>query len=331
MEYKPCPTAGVLSISARRRWARLIVAEVSTIRAAGIPKDMHRPKSSNFISRPKKKDGSGNRPGADVIKILQWHYGSVDFESGGRRPARPSDSIFPAAGARRRRLANGVCRKTPATTPADCSLPSAHNNDFILRDRRRGSSAFISASSSRCGSDCSRSPGGRADSRAARAWPRTPFRLYLGIRASRLFLHHAAGRAAHGRWRWGRCLPGEGLTLRSWSLRAGRRPHRVPRRRSGVLSLRLSSEAGARRDGRGVGAAMKLLIAGRRHHRAGTSNARPSRLSERADNRAQNHERPSLFVGAEATGLRGRARAGRRGYRDRAPSRGRFGLKGKGA
>jgi len=71
------PEGGVLSISARREGAA-IVAEVHD-QGAGIPQDMHDKVFELYFTT--KKDGSGIGL-AQTYQILQWHYGSVDFESG---------------------------------------------------------------------------------------------------------------------------------------------------------------------------------------------------------------------------------------------------------
>jgi signal transduction histidine kinase len=72
------PEGGVLSISARRE-GTAIVAEVHD-QGAGIPQDVHDKVFELYFTT--KKDGSGIGL-AQTYQILQWHYGSVDFESGG--------------------------------------------------------------------------------------------------------------------------------------------------------------------------------------------------------------------------------------------------------
>ncbi len=70
------PQGGVLTISARRENGA-IVAEVQD-QGGGIPKDMHEKIFELYFTT--KKDGSGIGL-AQTYQILQWHYGSVDFES----------------------------------------------------------------------------------------------------------------------------------------------------------------------------------------------------------------------------------------------------------
>src|SRR5450631_2158158 len=70
------PEGGVLSISARREGAA-IVSEVHD-QGAGIPQDMHEKIFELYFTT--KKDGSGIGL-AHTYQVLQWHYGSVDFES----------------------------------------------------------------------------------------------------------------------------------------------------------------------------------------------------------------------------------------------------------
>jgi len=72
------PDGGLLAISARREGAA-VVAEVHD-QGAGIPQDMHDKVFELYFTT--KKDGSGIGL-AQTYQILQWHYGSVDFESGG--------------------------------------------------------------------------------------------------------------------------------------------------------------------------------------------------------------------------------------------------------
>jgi signal transduction histidine kinase len=71
------PDGGLLAISARREGAA-VVAEVHD-QGAGIPQDMHDKVFELYFTT--KKDGSGIGL-AQTYQILQWHYGSVDFESG---------------------------------------------------------------------------------------------------------------------------------------------------------------------------------------------------------------------------------------------------------
>lgn len=70
------PQGGLLTISARRE-GQTAVAEVSD-QGGGIPKDMHDKIFELYFTT--KKDGSGIGL-AQTYQILQWHYGSVDFES----------------------------------------------------------------------------------------------------------------------------------------------------------------------------------------------------------------------------------------------------------
>jgi signal transduction histidine kinase len=70
------PQGGVLTISARRENG-IMVAEVQD-QGDGIPKDMHEKIFELYFTT--KKDGSGIGL-AQTYQILQWHYGSVDFES----------------------------------------------------------------------------------------------------------------------------------------------------------------------------------------------------------------------------------------------------------
>ena len=67
---------GTLTISARRE-ENTVVAEVQD-QGPGIPKDMHDKVFELYFTT--KKDGSGIGL-AQTYQILQWHYGSVDFES----------------------------------------------------------------------------------------------------------------------------------------------------------------------------------------------------------------------------------------------------------
>jgi signal transduction histidine kinase len=86
------PQGGVLSIAARRE-ANAVVAEVRD-QGGGIPKEMHDKIFELYFTT--KKDGSGIGL-AQTYQVLQWHYGSVDFES-----VEGSGTIFrfhiPAAG-----------------------------------------------------------------------------------------------------------------------------------------------------------------------------------------------------------------------------------------
>jgi signal transduction histidine kinase len=70
------PQGGILTISARRE-DNAIIAEVRD-QGAGIPQDMHDKIFELYFTT--KKDGSGIGL-AQTYQILQWHYGSVDFES----------------------------------------------------------------------------------------------------------------------------------------------------------------------------------------------------------------------------------------------------------
>jgi signal transduction histidine kinase len=70
------PKGGSLVISARRE-ENAIVAEVSD-EGGGIPRDLHEKIFELYFTT--KKDGSGIGL-AQTYQILQWHYGSVDFES----------------------------------------------------------------------------------------------------------------------------------------------------------------------------------------------------------------------------------------------------------
>jgi signal transduction histidine kinase len=71
------PDGGVLTISARRE-GTAVIAEVRD-QGPGIPQDMHDKVFELYFTT--KKDGSGIGL-AQTYQILQWHYGSVDFESG---------------------------------------------------------------------------------------------------------------------------------------------------------------------------------------------------------------------------------------------------------
>jgi signal transduction histidine kinase len=70
------PQGGLLTISARRE-NNAVVAEVRD-QGGGIPKDMHDKIFELYFTT--KKDGSGIGL-AQTYQVLQWHYGSVDFES----------------------------------------------------------------------------------------------------------------------------------------------------------------------------------------------------------------------------------------------------------
>jgi signal transduction histidine kinase len=70
------PQGGLLTISARRE-NNAVVAEIRD-EGAGIPQDVHDKIFELYFTT--KKDGSGIGL-AQTYQILQWHYGSVDFES----------------------------------------------------------------------------------------------------------------------------------------------------------------------------------------------------------------------------------------------------------
>jgi signal transduction histidine kinase len=70
------PQGGVLTISARRENG-IAVAEVQD-QGGGIPKELHDKVFELYFTT--RKDGSGIGL-AQTYQILQWHYGSVDFES----------------------------------------------------------------------------------------------------------------------------------------------------------------------------------------------------------------------------------------------------------
>ena len=70
------PQGGLLTISARRE-NNAVIAEVRD-QGAGIPKDLHDKIFELYFTT--KKDGSGIGL-AQTYQVLQWHYGSVDFES----------------------------------------------------------------------------------------------------------------------------------------------------------------------------------------------------------------------------------------------------------
>ena len=88
------PGGGVLTISAGREHG-VILAEVQD-QGGGIPKEMHDKVFELYFTT--KKEGSGIGL-AQTYQILQWHYGTVDFES-----AETTGTIFrfqiPAAGTR---------------------------------------------------------------------------------------------------------------------------------------------------------------------------------------------------------------------------------------
>ena len=70
------PQGGLLTISSRRE-NNAVVAEIRD-EGAGIPQDVHDKIFELYFTT--KKDGSGIGL-AQTYQILQWHYGSVDFES----------------------------------------------------------------------------------------------------------------------------------------------------------------------------------------------------------------------------------------------------------
>ena len=70
------PQGGVLTISAQRE-EQMVVAEVRDL-GSGIPQEMHDKVFELYFTT--KKEGSGIGL-AQTYQILQWHYGSVDFES----------------------------------------------------------------------------------------------------------------------------------------------------------------------------------------------------------------------------------------------------------
>src|SRR5215831_16535365 len=70
------PQGGILTISARRENG-IVVAEVQD-QGPGIPKEMHDKVFELYFTT--KKDGSGIGL-AQTYQILQWHYGSVDFDT----------------------------------------------------------------------------------------------------------------------------------------------------------------------------------------------------------------------------------------------------------
>jgi signal transduction histidine kinase len=71
------PQGGLLTISARRE-NHAVVAEIRD-EGSGIPQDLHDKIFELYFTT--KKDGSGIGL-AQTYQVLQWHYGSVDFESG---------------------------------------------------------------------------------------------------------------------------------------------------------------------------------------------------------------------------------------------------------
>jgi signal transduction histidine kinase len=70
------PQGGLLTISAKRE-NNAVLAEVQD-QGGGIPKEMHDKVFELYFTT--KKDGSGIGL-AQTYQVLQWHYGSVDFES----------------------------------------------------------------------------------------------------------------------------------------------------------------------------------------------------------------------------------------------------------
>jgi signal transduction histidine kinase len=70
------PDGGLLTISARHENG-VALAEVLD-QGGGIPKDLHDKVFELYFTT--KKEGSGIGL-AQTYQILQWHYGSVDFES----------------------------------------------------------------------------------------------------------------------------------------------------------------------------------------------------------------------------------------------------------
>jgi signal transduction histidine kinase len=70
------PQGGLLTISARRE-NNAVIAEVRD-QGGGIPQDLHDKIFELYFTT--KKDGSGIGL-AQTYQVLQWHYGSVDFES----------------------------------------------------------------------------------------------------------------------------------------------------------------------------------------------------------------------------------------------------------
>ncbi len=88
------PNGGLLTISIRRE-NHIAVAEIQD-QGSGIPKEMHDKVFELYFTT--KKEGSGIGL-AQTFQILEWHYGSVDFES-----AETTGTIFrfqiPIAGTR---------------------------------------------------------------------------------------------------------------------------------------------------------------------------------------------------------------------------------------
>jgi signal transduction histidine kinase len=70
------PEGGPLTISAHRE-GNVVVAEI-TDGGVGIPEDMHEKVFELYFTT--KKEGSGIGL-ARTYQILQWHYGSIEFES----------------------------------------------------------------------------------------------------------------------------------------------------------------------------------------------------------------------------------------------------------
>ncbi len=70
------PEGGPLTISAHREEMR-VVAEVSD-QGIGIAQDMHEKVFELYFTTKKEGNGIGL---AQTYQILQWHYGSVEFES----------------------------------------------------------------------------------------------------------------------------------------------------------------------------------------------------------------------------------------------------------
>lgn len=73
------PHGGLLTISARHKNG-IALAEVQD-QGGGIPKELHDKVFELYFTT--KKEGSGIGL-AQTYQILQWHYGSVDFESAGK-------------------------------------------------------------------------------------------------------------------------------------------------------------------------------------------------------------------------------------------------------
>lgn len=70
------PGGGILTISARRE-SDTVLAEVQD-QGGGIPKELHDKVFELYFTTRKEGSGIGL---AQTYQILQWHYGSVDFES----------------------------------------------------------------------------------------------------------------------------------------------------------------------------------------------------------------------------------------------------------